>query len=169
MNNTAQIEQDEDIEMVVPEAGSDREVIPAGVYSAKCVRIFTDSVPDWKIQTKPDPEGKQWVWVFEITTGDYAGMQFYDYTTRTLHEKSNAHKHALALMNLPALAPGTAFHAKDLIGLPCRIALSDTNKKGEPRNFIDRVLSRRNPTTAKTSLVNPKEIALQDWDVADEE
>ena len=52
----------EDIEMVVPETGDEREVIPAGVYPAKLVRLYTDDVPDWKqaYQTKPDPENKQW-------------------------------------------------------------------------------------------------------------
>ncbi len=155
----------EDIEMVIPTGGADREVIPAGVYPAICTRIYTDSIPEWKAayQTNPDPEGKQWGWVFTLQGGDYDGMTFAAYTTRTLHPKSNAHKYALALMGVKELAPGQSFSSKALIGLPCRIALSDTNAKGEPKNYIDKVLPRRTP---KPSIVEPTKPALtDDWEV----
>lgn len=155
----------EDIEMTVPENGGDREVIPAGVYPAICTRIYTDDVPDWKqaYQTNPDPENKQWAWVFTLSGGDYDGMTFASYTTRTLHPKSNAHKYALAIMGVKELAPGQSFSSKALIGLPCRLALSDTNAKGEPKNYIDKVLPRRNPNgrlVDKPSLVQPDVPAL---------
>jgi hypothetical protein len=64
------------------------------------------------------------------------------------------------LMGLKELAPGQAFSSRQLIGLPCRIALSDTNAKGEPKNYIDKVLPRRNPAgpAPKRSLVDDTDI-----------
>lgn len=161
----------EDIEMIVPENAGDREVIPAGVYPAICTRIYTDDVPTWKreYQTNPDPEGKQWAWVFTLSGDEYGGMTFAAYTNRTLHPKSNAHKYALALMGLKELQAGQKISSKALLGLPCRLTLSDTNAKGEPKNYIDKVLPRRAVAgqPKRPSLVDPDTEAL--WAGADNE
>lgn len=136
----------EDLNIEVPVSGADFEAIPEGVYPARLVGFRTVDKPDWKLKGEENEDKEQWVWRFEITGGgEYAGVVLQDYTNRSWHPKSKAHKHAAALFGVPELTPDVAVSTGQLAGRACQLWVIEKDIKGTMRNFIDKVTPAPKP------------------------
>jgi cation diffusion facilitator CzcD-associated flavoprotein CzcO len=137
----------DDLDILVPAAGDDyQETIPAGMYSARLIKFKRVPKPDWKLKgdEETDDDRHQFEWGFQITGGDYDGIKLNDYTNISWHEKATAHKHAAALLGVPALTPDVALSTRALAGKPCQLWVVEKPTKKDPavfRNWIDKVVS----------------------------
>lgn len=142
MNSTETKEETfEDVDMEPPE-NSAFMTIPAGAYMARLIGFKTTDKPDWKLTGEEGEDKQQWEWTFQVTEGEYAETSLKEYTNRTWHEKAKAHKHAAALLGVPALPVGMGMTTRQLAGKPCQIFVIEKGTKKDPndlRNYIDRV------------------------------
>jgi hypothetical protein len=144
----AAVEAD-DIAIIIPANGDDDfDPIPAGAYTGKLTNFRVVDKPEWKVEgdrvRNPEREVdlKQWEWTFLLTEGEYAGEVLTDYTSRSWHERANAHKHAAALLDKPRLDPVEGLSTKQLIGKACQIwvTVNTSQKTGKARNYVDKIL-----------------------------
>lgn len=138
----------EDIDIEVPQGGSDQEIIPQGMYTARLVKLKTVAKPDWKLKGEEGEDREQYEWVFEIVEGDWQGYRLNDYTNRTFHPKATAHKHAAALFGVPELVPGIHTSTRALAGKACQIWIIEKatqQGKGPIRNYIEKVTPMPTP------------------------
>ena len=160
---TAATVQTDDIEIIIPAAGSGEEYepVPSGAYPGKLVNFRVVDKPDWKVEQdlirnpeKP-PDKCQWEWSFVITEGEYAGAELTDYTSRSWHERANAHKHAAALLGKPRLDPVEGLSTKQLIGRGCQIWVTESTsqKTGKTRSYVDKILPMPTRTSRRQAPV----------------
>ncbi len=132
----------EDIDIMVPQSGSDYLTIPAGIYNARLVGFKTLDKPDWKLKGEEGEDLQQWEWTFEVTDGEYQGTRIADWTNRVWGERAKAHAHAAALLGVPTLPVGVGMSTGQLAGKPCQIWVIEKPTKKDAtifRNYIEKV------------------------------
>jgi hypothetical protein len=135
-----------DVAIEVPQNGADYETIPEGVYPARLVGFKVTEKPEWALKGEEGEDREQWAWRFEITGNGAEGVPLTDYTNRSWHPKSKAHKHAAALLGVPELTPDVAISTRQLAGKPCQLwVVEKQTKKGDLRNYIDKVTPAPKP------------------------
>lgn len=77
---------------------------------------------------------KKWVWAFDITEGEFAGLTAYGETEAKLtnHPDNHVRQWAEVLQDAP-IGIGDGLNTDDLLGLPCVVTVAH----GEPRPKTD--------------------------------
>lgn len=99
------------------------------------------SVDTRTIKYQRDGKDKQfdkWEWVFEITEGEYAGMEAYGETEdRLTNHPDNKVRQWAETLRGSEFEMGEGLDTDDIIGLPCIITVANLKeeKKGSPGEF----------------------------------
>jgi hypothetical protein len=160
VNNDSDSNGNEEQEVIVwtKQAAGDYEHLPVlepGEYAATFSGIKTVAKPENKLTGKEGEDLQQWEWKFDLTDEELEGYTFRKWTSRSLHEKSNAYG-ILQGMGRALPQDGVPYGISQQIGCPCRIVLktyTKTKQDGteEERNYIDSWLPPRKARTAQAA------------------